>query len=91
VTVVVLDGAAAMVGRDPSGAVVLVHDAEVSRRHAVIERLPVGWSVRDLGSRNGTAVNGERILASRALHHRDEIRVCGSRIVFCRPRSAGTR
>ncbi len=82
VEVVPLDGGTALLGRDPSGGVVLAHDPEVSRRHALVEKLPVGWSVRDLGSRNGTWVNGERILASRALHDRDEIRVGGCRIVF---------
>jgi predicted component of type VI protein secretion system len=83
VEVVTLEGTAVMVGRDPSNGVVLAHDPEVSRRHAVVERLPVGWCVRDLTSRNGTLVNGERVLASYALHHRDEIRVGESRIVFC--------
>ncbi len=81
-TVVPLDGSDALVGRDPAGAVVLGYDPEVSRRHALVERLPVGWSVRDLGSRNGTRVNGQRIPASRALHDRDEIGVGGCRIVF---------
>jgi predicted component of type VI protein secretion system len=83
VEVVTLEGTAVMVGRDPSNGVVLAHDPEVSRRHAIVERLPAGWCVRDLTSRNGTLVNGERVLASYALHHRDEIRVGGSRIVFC--------
>jgi hypothetical protein len=83
VGVVTLEGTAVMIGRDPSNQVVLGNDPEVSRRHAIVERLPAGWCVRDLTSRNGTAVNGERVLASRALHHRDEITVGGSRIVFC--------
>jgi hypothetical protein len=82
ITVVPLDAAAVMLGRDPSNDVVLADDEEVSRRHAVIERLPVGWSVRDLGSRNGTSVHGERILSSRALHHRDEIGIGRTRIVI---------
>ncbi|MDB6150653.1 MAG: ABC-type multidrug transport system, ATPase component [Chthoniobacter sp.] len=33
-------------------------DTGVSRRHAVIERSPAGWQVRDLGSRGGTFING---------------------------------
>ena len=87
VTIVPLDAGAVMLGRDPSNDVVLAGDDEVSRRHAVIEPLPVGWSVRDLGSRNGTSVRGERVLSSRALHHRDEIGIGRTRIViFCADR-----
>jgi pSer/pThr/pTyr-binding forkhead associated (FHA) protein len=77
------DEGRAVVGRDPGSEVVVDADGEVSRRHALLERLPAGWCVRDLGSRNGTFVNGERVAASRALHHRDELRVGATRLVFC--------
>src|ERR1039457_1132796 len=33
----------------------------VSRRHALVEKTPNGWVVRDLGSANGTRVNGARV------------------------------
>ena len=36
-------------------------DLEVSRRHLVLQRGPNGLSVTDLGSRNGTTVNGQAI------------------------------
>jgi DNA-binding CsgD family transcriptional regulator len=83
VEVVPLEDDDVLIGRDPSGQIVLGQDPEVSRRHAVLERLPVGWGLRDLSSRNGTVVNGERISSSRALHHRDEIQIGRSRLVFC--------
>jgi pSer/pThr/pTyr-binding forkhead associated (FHA) protein len=52
----------------------VVVDADgVSRVHAVFERFGDTWCVRDLGSRNGTFVNGERIIGERALHSGDEI------------------
>ena len=38
-------------------------DDRVSRQHASIERRARQWIVRDLGSRNGTFVDGERLLA----------------------------
>lgn len=77
------DSDVAAIGRDPRCDVVVDGDGEVSRRHALLERLPAGWVLRDLGSRNGTFINGERVAATRALHHRDEIRIGGTRIVLC--------
>jgi hypothetical protein len=49
-----------VVGRDPSCDLV-VRDALVSRRHAVIETRPAGLSIRDTASANGTHLNGRRI------------------------------
>lgn len=80
-----LVGDAVVVGRDDACQVAFPHDPEVSRRHAVIEQLPVGWSVRDLGSRNGTFVGGQRLLHSRPLEDRDEIRVGRQRLLFHAP------
>ncbi len=43
----------------------------VSREHCVIERCDGAIVVRDLNSSNGTFVNGERVVASRAVRHGD--------------------
>jgi hypothetical protein len=51
---------AALVGRDPGCDVVLA-DGSVSRRHARIERRGAVWYLVDLGSANGTFVNGARV------------------------------
>ena len=60
-------------GRDPDCAIVLPgHD--VSRRHAETRRAGVVPFVRDLGSRNGTWVNGVRI-EERPLGPNDVLRV----------------
>jgi pSer/pThr/pTyr-binding forkhead associated (FHA) protein len=70
------------VGKDAKNDVALVGDRTVSRLHAAVERFASGWCVTDLGSRNGTYVNGERILGPRSLHPGDEIRVGEVRVVF---------
>jgi hypothetical protein len=62
-----------VVGRDPSNAINLA-DVSVSSRHARILRTPEGFVVEDLQSRNGTFVNGERVLAARTLADNDVVR-----------------
>jgi pSer/pThr/pTyr-binding forkhead associated (FHA) protein len=59
-----------------------IDDGRVSRLHARIQRLGSAWAIRDLGSRNGTHVNGERLLSERALQDHDEIRIGGTTIRF---------
>jgi pSer/pThr/pTyr-binding forkhead associated (FHA) protein len=50
----------AVVGRDPDCDIPLA-SRSVSRRHALVEKTPNGWVVRDLGSANGTSVDGARV------------------------------
>ena len=58
-------------------------DQTVSGLHAVLERIgESGWVVKDLSSKNGTFVNGERIWGERPLYPGDEIQVGGTRILF---------
>jgi ATP/maltotriose-dependent transcriptional regulator MalT len=54
----------------------------VSRLHGVLEHFAAGWCVTDLGSSNGTFLNGERIWAQQRLRHGDEIRVGRTRLLF---------
>jgi DNA-binding NtrC family response regulator len=61
----------------------------VSRKHAVIEIDRLRATVRDLGSRNGTFVNGERIGSSREVGHGDEIQLGDAHLTLFRP--AGPR
>jgi pSer/pThr/pTyr-binding forkhead associated (FHA) protein len=64
----------------------VVVDADgVSRVHAVLERFGDTWCVRDLGSRNGTFVNGGRIIGEQALHPGDEIVLGRLRLLFHGP------
>jgi len=64
---------------------VVVDGEGVSRVHAVFERFGATWCVRDLGSRNGTFVNGGRIVGERALHPGDEILLGRLRLLFRGP------
>lgn len=64
----------------------LVVDADgVSRVHAVFELFGDTWCVRDLGSRNGTFVNGGRIIGEQVLHSGDEIVLGRLRLLFKGP------
>jgi predicted component of type VI protein secretion system len=56
----------ALLGRDVNNDIVL-GDAEVSRQHSRLTRTPGGYVLEDLGSTNGTFVNGERLVAPRVL------------------------
>jgi len=60
------------VGR-AEGMDILIDNVSVSRRQAEFRREGPGWIVRDLGSANGTFVNGERLAADRPLQPGDEI------------------
>lgn len=54
---------------------VTVNDANVSRRHAQIHRSGSGFVISDLGSTNGTYVNGDRLIADHRLADGDIISV----------------
>lgn len=73
------------VGKAPENDISLAEDPTASHLHAMLERFPAGWCVTDLGSSNGTWVNGERIWASHRLRHGDEIRVGQTRLIFRDP------
>lgn len=77
-----LEGDQITVGRDPASGVALPDDDSASRFHAVFQRYPVGWAIRDLGSTNGTFVNGQSVVGERALRAGDEVRIGQSRLVM---------
>jgi two-component system, cell cycle response regulator len=66
------------IGRDPSAQLVL-QDAGVSYRHACLEDRGDAWVLVDLGSTNGTKVNGERAKEA-PLKHGDRLHF-GSTVV----------
>ena len=64
-------------GRADDADLVLA-DAGISRNHARVTADAEGASVEDLGSSNGTFVNGERVEGSRRLTDGDEIQLGGA-------------
>lgn len=56
-------GATVRIGRAPDNDVVLSAEPTVSRHHAELVRAGEGWSVRDVGSHNGTHLNGVLLAA----------------------------
>ena len=68
------------IGRDPSNDLVLP-DAMVSRRHAVIEQRGNQFFLRDCNSANGSVVNGDRV-SERGLRDGDLVAIGSMRILF---------
>ena len=58
-----LTGTEAIIGRDPEAAMPLL-DSSLSRQHARILRTDIAYTVEDLGSTNGTYVDGKRVEGS---------------------------
>jgi pSer/pThr/pTyr-binding forkhead associated (FHA) protein len=76
-----IDAEATSVGRSTQGDVFL-DDITVSRKHAVIERRPDrSWFVRDVGSLNGTYVNGEQVDETK-LANGDEVQIGKFKLTF---------
>jgi pSer/pThr/pTyr-binding forkhead associated (FHA) protein len=74
-----------VVGRG-DGADAHIEDASASRRHSIIFREGEGYIIEDLGSQNGTWVDGRRVLAAR-LSHNSRILVGRTQLVIleCQP------
>ncbi len=70
-----------IIGRSPSCTISL-EDAKVSRRHVRLSLEGGEARVSDLGSRNGTVVNGEKIEAEMVLLPGDRLQVGDSTILF---------
>jgi hypothetical protein len=78
------------VGRGEGCDVRLDLDPEVSRLHAVLERLGDDWVLADDGlSRNGSWVQGGRVAGRRRLRDGDLLRFGSSQVLFRAPASPG--
>ncbi len=75
-----LDRDVLVIGRS-SGCDIVLDDPNVSRRHAEVRRLGEGFSLVDLGSTNGTEVNGQRV-GETSLMNGDVIGVGTTRLTF---------
>jgi hypothetical protein len=84
----ILDGRRLVVG--PTGAVigrsrqcdVVIDDPNISRRHAEVRPQGGAWVLRDLGSTNGSVLNGRRIEEPEVIESGDEIEIGTSLITF---------
>jgi len=76
-------GHEAVIGRSAE-CEVRVPSVAASRRHAAVVRRGDDVLLRDLGSTNGTLVNGVKIVSERTLEAGDRIEVGGVIVTFCR-------
>ncbi|MEV5434347.1 DUF1707 and FHA domain-containing protein [Streptomyces sp. NPDC052701] len=60
------------IGRDPASGLRLTHET-VSRVHAELRRQGGLWVLRDLGSTNGTTVNGRRVVGAAVVREGDQV------------------
>jgi pSer/pThr/pTyr-binding forkhead associated (FHA) protein len=82
----------ATIGRSQGNDVALHWDTEVSRLHAELERLGDEWTVSDDGlSRNGSFVNGDRLVGRRRLHDGDVMRFGDTLIAYVEPKRGESR
>ena len=72
------------IGRSPDSRI-LLDDVTVSRRHAELQVDARRCTISDLGSLNGTYVNGERVDEA-VLAHGDDVMIGRFRLVFLTPR-----
>jgi serine phosphatase RsbU (regulator of sigma subunit)/pSer/pThr/pTyr-binding forkhead associated (FHA) protein len=76
-----LDGSAVSIGR-ASDCSIPIKDRYLSRKHAEIIAVGAAWVLKDLGSANGTYLNGTRVERDEALKPGDRIRLGDTEIVF---------
>jgi hypothetical protein len=72
----VLGAAPFTIGRASTSSLPLENEQGVSKEHATIVAGPTGFVLADLESRNGTFVNGERVVKAK-LSDGDTIQICG--------------
>jgi len=83
--VVRLEANSYRIGREASNQISYPNVVGLSREHLAVERTGTQWVARDLGSTNGSVVNGERISAPRVLRSGDRITAGQLILVFREP------
>ena len=69
------------IGRSPESDIILA-DSTVSRRHAVIYRRVADFTVKDIGSRNGTYLHQKKIIEESQLPSGEELQIGIFRMLF---------
>ncbi len=76
-------GNTATIGRSRDNTVSLSFSPHVSRQHAIVRcHNAYEYQIMDLGSRNGTFVDGRRVITPLTLRHGSKIRICGCDLRF---------
>lgn len=70
------------IGRDPSNQLVVKDDTYASRHHAWITYEDGDFWIEDLGSTNGTLLNGHPVIKRQQLSSGDKIRVGHTELTF---------
>lgn len=76
-----MPGRTVTMGRSTNSQIVIRED-QASRQHAEIFQSDGKWILRDLNSRNGTAIGGERVTEDQELNPGDEIWIAGTQLTF---------
>jgi hypothetical protein len=80
------------VGRDPAADLPLPWDAEISRAHALLEQVGRRWTLVDDGlSRNGSFVNGTRVIGRRRLRDKDHLVFGNTTVTYREPEGGITQ
>jgi predicted component of type VI protein secretion system len=61
-----------IVGRDASNTI-SINDSEISRKHAKLNLHGAAYVIQDLGSTNGTFINGQRVTGTQVLNPGDSV------------------
>jgi serine phosphatase RsbU (regulator of sigma subunit) len=77
------------IGRGPDNTIQII-DTRLSRNHTMMILNDSTWFLRDLKSKNGTLINGEKIEGDRPLAHGDRIQAGDSAFVFEQESAADT-
>jgi pSer/pThr/pTyr-binding forkhead associated (FHA) protein len=77
-----LNNLSTSIGRAQNNDVILSSDKSASRFHAIISYMNDRYYIEDLGSTNGTYINGQTIEKRTALSSGDEIRFGVTRLLF---------
>ena len=76
-----MPGRTATIGRSTNSQIVIKED-QASRQHAEIFLSEGDWVLRDLNSRNGTAIGKERVTGDQTLKPGDIILIAGTQLAF---------